>query len=96
MIKQGKLRGEKVQYDDGIGCCVWEPFPDEKDDSFGLCWDFSFSDIEDLQKLIETLKAISPERIVHVEDGQPKPEKRTLLCLVRKLLHDIGWWLVSL
>jgi len=55
--KQGKLRANKVQYKDGIGCTVWYPF-DESDgeDDGGICFDFSFSDIDDFILLLQALK----------------------------------------
>lgn len=54
-IRSGKLCGEKIRYDDGIGCCVWYPL-DEEDDDAGICFDFSYEDIDDLINLLEALK----------------------------------------
>ena len=54
MLKQGNLRGEKVRYEDGVGCCVWYPMPGTEET--GLCFDFSESDIDDLIALLWRLK----------------------------------------
>ena len=54
MLKQGNLRGEKVAYPDGVGCCVWYPMPGTEET--GLCFDFSESDIDDLIALLWRLK----------------------------------------
>lgn len=55
--KVGRLYGEKIEYSDGIGCCVWQPLPDDPDpESGGTCWDFSFENIDDLIKLLNELK----------------------------------------
>lgn len=55
---QGNLRGDKIQYHDGVGCCIWYPLAD--DDGIlggaGLCFDFSADDIPDMIKLLQTLQ----------------------------------------
>lgn len=65
MIRKGKLRGGKVLYPDGVGCCVWYPFSslgvDDDDESGGLAWDFSFEDIDDLIALLQEMKEAEPE-----------------------------------
>ena len=53
-VKSGKLRGDKVKYKDGIGCCVWYPL--DGDENSGICFDFSFSDIDDFITLLGKLK----------------------------------------
>jgi len=53
-VKSGKLRGDKVKFKDGIGCCVWYPFGDDED--CGVCFDFDFADIDDFIVLLEKLK----------------------------------------
>jgi len=55
VLKQGNLRGEKVAYPDGVGCCVWYPMPGTEEEA-GLCFDFSESDIDDLIALLWRLK----------------------------------------
>lgn len=56
-FRSGKLRGDKVQWEDGVGCCVWYPFAQDGDEEdAGQCWDFSFDDIDDLIALLQTLK----------------------------------------
>ena len=62
MLKSGNLRGEKVKYEDGIGCCIWYPFqPEGEDEEMGMCFDFDYNDIDDLMKLLQDLKAVEPE-----------------------------------
>ena len=60
MIAEGRLRGEKVSYEDGIGYCVWYPFTDKGgnvvDEDAGMCFDFPHEDINDLIALLEALK----------------------------------------
>ena len=62
-IKRGNLYGDKIQYEDGISCCVWYPAPEEDDEleDFGLCFDFSYDDIDDLIALLEEMKEIEAE-----------------------------------
>jgi hypothetical protein len=55
MIKVGNLRADKVEYVDGIGCCIWYPLGDDEE-SAGICFDFPFEDIEDMIKLLNRLK----------------------------------------
>ena len=56
MLKQGNLRGEKVAYPDGVGCCVWYPLPGDGDEEAGLCFDFAESDLDDLMTLLWRLR----------------------------------------
>ena len=67
MLKRGSLRAEKVQYKDGIGCCVWYPIlimddvEDRINEQVGLCFDFSHDDIDDLIALLTELKGAEAE-----------------------------------
>ena len=57
--KQGKLRADKITYPDGIGCCVWYPLVERgkvEDEETGICFDFSYDDIDDFIKLLQKLK----------------------------------------
>ena len=56
--KHGRLHGEKIQYPDGIGCCVWYPLGNDEDDDqgSGLCFDFSASDLDDFILLLQDLR----------------------------------------
>lgn len=58
MIRSGKLRGSKVQYEDGIGCCVWFPFGEgeDEDEDCGIAFDFPFEDIDDFIGMLEMMK----------------------------------------
>lgn len=51
---QGDLRADKIQYPDGVGCCIWYPLPGT--DNAGICFDFSAEDIPDMIKLLQTLQ----------------------------------------
>lgn len=59
-IEKGKLRGEKCGYKDGVGCCIWYPFPGCEDT--GHCFDFAFEDIDDLIALLKELKQVSIDK----------------------------------
>lgn len=63
VYKQGPLRGEKIQYPDGTGICIWYPFPDEpEDDSSGyLAFDIQEDAVDDLITLLQTLKTVKPD-----------------------------------
>jgi len=59
-IKVGKICGDKIEFEDGIGCCIWYPFKD--DENSGCCWDFDFNDIDYLIKLLQQLKKRTPSK----------------------------------
>lgn len=61
MIKQGNLRADKVKYSDGIGCCIWYPLT-EDNETASICFDFSYSDINDFIKLLQKLKKAKAEK----------------------------------
>lgn len=56
-IKVGALRGDKTQYPDGIGYCIWYPFEQDADEDIGICFDLSGEDIDDAIALLQQLKA---------------------------------------
>ena len=63
---QGDLRADKIQYPDGVGCCIWYPLPcadntDGEIESAGLCFDFHADDIPDMIKLLQTLQDAEPD-----------------------------------
>ena len=53
MLKQGNLRAEKEEFEDGSGCCVWYPMEDEES---GVCFDFPIEDLDDLIILLNKLR----------------------------------------
>lgn len=55
MLRKGKLRAEKIEYPDGVSCCVWRPFAGGDEDT-GLCWDFPADELDDLIALLEQLR----------------------------------------
>lgn len=55
----GKFKADKIQYPDGIGCCIWVPYPDLPE--CGMCFDFSASDIPELITMLQELQTIEPE-----------------------------------
>lgn len=61
MIKKGNLRGEKIKYPDGVGCCIWFPMGEGEDEGTGLCFDFSADELDDMIELLTELKEIEPE-----------------------------------
>ena len=68
MLRRGDLRAEKIEYPDGIGCCIWQICPDITDDEgFGVCWDFEFELLDDIIALLIELKDAPAEPF---EDGE--------------------------
>lgn len=63
IYKQGNLRGEKILFKDGVNICFWYPVPaaDRADEDFGLCFDVSAGDLDDLVLLLMTLREAEPE-----------------------------------
>ena len=59
-LKVGNLRGDKIQFKDGIGYCIWYPMPplpgEEDGEEAGLCFDFPDYDIDSLIELLKQLK----------------------------------------
>jgi hypothetical protein len=76
--RAGKLRGEKITYSDGTGCCIWIPFKEKEgsDEEPGICFDFSASDLSDLKNLVDILITAEPD--IYIPD--PELEK-----------HEIEW-----
>lgn len=69
IYKVGNLRGDKIQYEDGIGCTVWYPFvKDGGEEDAGLCFDFSVSDIDSFIKLLQILKSAPAETLEDLVD----------------------------
>ena len=66
MIKKGNLRGEKIKYSDGVGCCIWFPMGEDEDEGVGLCFDFSDTDLDDMIELLKEMKETEPE--IYEED----------------------------
>lgn len=62
IYKQGNIRGDKVEYKGKTNCCIWYPFPGDKDDDAGMCWDFSYEDIDDLIFLLQHLKRVPTDK----------------------------------
>ncbi|MFX0084337.1 MAG: hypothetical protein ACFFAU_01585 [Candidatus Hodarchaeota archaeon] len=59
MISDGNISVEKVKYLDGIGCCIWYHIS-KKNKDVGICWDFSYKDIDKIIGLLKKLKKIKP------------------------------------
>lgn len=66
VIKRNKLRADKIEYHDGIGCCIWYPLGAEEnedyDETTGICFDFAYEDIDDMIQILEELKEIKAEK----------------------------------
>lgn len=83
IYKSGKLRGEKIVYVDGVGCCIWYPIPNTSsailntlkdndidvsdDEESGICFDFNADDIDDMIKLLQKLKEATPD--IFIDDS---------------------------
>lgn len=86
--KAGNLRGEKIAYKDGTGCCIWTPFKkDGGDEEPGLCFDCNADDLEDLRKLVHTLIEAKPD--VFVEDPEFEENERKWKEKEKKLWYRI-------
>ena len=93
IIKQGKLRGDKIKYKDRINCTLWKPFKhsgitDEEDEESGLSWDFSFEDIDDLLELIKKLKESEPD----IYDYKSKEHLDWEKFENKQKVRDEKWW----
>lgn len=80
IVKSGKYRGQKIQYDDGVGVCIWENWPDEEAvkvenvdfenkevEGGGLCFDFSGDSLPDVLNVLQLLKGAEPDPYVRDE-----------------------------
>lgn len=61
MLRSIHFRAEKIEYTDGVGVCIWEPFPE--DENLGICLDIREDQIDDLIELLNRLKTIPAEKI---------------------------------
>ena len=96
MVKSGKIHGEKITYEDGVGCCIWTQLKeDDEDAGSGLCFDFSGDDLEDMKKVIEQLITTEPKKYVpdeKYEEFKKKQEEKEkkLWYKIYDKLQDIG------
>ena len=67
MLRRGNLRAEKVQYGDGIGCCIWRPFKGSSGD-MGSCWDFALDELDDILALLTELRDAPAEPMTENEE----------------------------
>ena len=66
--RRGSLRGEKILYPDGVGCCIWYPFDAEEDENMGIAFDFPGEDIDDLIALLQQLNDAEAEIYEEADD----------------------------
>jgi len=63
--RSGELRGDKIEYPDGVSCSIWYPLEENGDhEGDGVCFDFSLEDIDDLISLLNILKSVSPDNFI--------------------------------
>jgi len=86
LIKKGNFRLSKVQYPDGIGCCVWTPL-DEEDDSCGVCYDFDFDEIDDLIQIIREAKTLTAD--IYEETETVEQVKYTFFDRIKNVSFEI-------
>ena len=60
MIRKLQFAVDKIKYKDGIGCCIWKIIDEDNPDT-GLCWDFSYEDLDIILYLLNELKVMEPE-----------------------------------
>jgi hypothetical protein len=74
IYKQGKIRADKIKFKTGIGCCIWYPLSKTgADEDMGVCFDFSFADIDDFIAILHILKKAEPD----IYDYKTKTIKKT-------------------
>ena len=100
MIKQGKLRGDRMLYKDGtVSRCIWYPLSEEQDD-IGMCFDLLDEDANDLIDLLHQLSNEPPEKCP--EEEIPEPTFTSIRWRIKPLgwlcgkIHDFGWWLAGI
>ncbi len=76
IYRQGSLRGDKIQYPDGISCCVWYPMCSyegsaEDNEDTGICFDFAFSDLDDMIALLQQIKVAEANIYIPSDDSAP-------------------------
>lgn len=95
MVKSGKYRGEKVRYPDGVGCCVWMLLKEDDEDSAGICFDFSYENIDDVMKVILGLekdeeKVYEPDLEYEEHKRRQEKQRKTWWWKLHHAVEDIG------
>ena len=67
--KSGKWRCEKVEYEDGIGGCLWETIPGQ-DEDIGLALDFSDEEVDDIIRVLLEYKKMKADIYIPEEDDE--------------------------
>lgn len=63
VMRQGKLRGEHLLFDDGAEVIsIWYPVDEEDDDVALIAFDVPLTDVEDAIKLLTRLAEATPEK----------------------------------
>lgn len=78
IYKSGKLRGEKIKYDDRIGYCIWSCWKeaDNIDDEVGgPCFDFSDENIKDVKKIINILEKADHSTYTETQEEKQQEEE---------------------
>lgn len=92
--KSGNLRGEKILYKDGVGCCIWIPFKKDSDtieEEPGLCFDFSGEDLPALRDLAHSLmEAVADE---YIEDPEQVKLEQEWKAKENKWWYKVKEWL---
>lgn len=60
VYKKGRFCADKVEYNEGTGCCIWVPLDEDVDT--GMSFDFDYADIDDLITVLNHLKTVEPEK----------------------------------
>lgn len=88
VYKSGKMRGNKIKYNDGIGCTIWIPFKEEgEDESVGCCFDFPDDYSDDLLNLVTEMKMSEPD--TYIEDPKYEEHKKKIEIKEAKLWYKI-------
>jgi hypothetical protein len=65
------LKGDKIKYRDGIGCCIWQVMKNKDgSEDGGLCFDFSANEIDEMITLLQDLKTREPKEFDYTESDK--------------------------
>jgi hypothetical protein len=60
VYKKGRFCADKVEYNEGIRCCIWMSLG--KDVDTDAAFNFDYADIDDLLVMLNHLKTVEPEK----------------------------------
>lgn len=80
IFKEGRLRGSKLEYQDGeVACGIWYPMyellgpdasDDDKDDTSGISFEVALRDVDDAIRLLTRLRDAVPDKVADLEQDE--------------------------